>query len=216
MRKINLIIALLYVGLISVSAQQKIDRMDDNKWNWHEGIDKCQSIEFDDGCMVIKALKKYKGGSWYQNMAKTFARLPLRAKDDYKLTIKCIVPDYKKCQYWVYFNTSKKCLDDEDEGNTGDFSTFRLLMKASNWVLDVGKKKKLKDKLPGKVKDNKNHPMEFVIDKKRKKVEIEINGIQIYKDECTLTEPCIGFVVPVGSSLKVDEVIIYQNEESEE
>ena len=230
MKKICLLFALAFCAVLPSFASLKMDKMDDNKWKWIESADKYQSITYEDGYMLITAKKEYKHASDYQNMAKTFARIPMRAKDNYKLTIKCIVPNFYKDQYVILFNTSKQCLDDEE--STGQFDTYALMMNGSNWILNIFKTKNWSDMsasrnvkgedgqvyndvLPGKVKNPKDYPMEFVITKSRNTAIIEINGIQIFKGDCELTEPCMGFMVPVGSSLKVDEVIVDQVEEED-
>ena len=82
-------------------------------------------------------------------------------------------------------------------------------------VLTLPDGRVLKDKLPGKLKKADNFPFEFNIVKKGKNVTIEINGIQIFDDEYIMTEPCIGFMVPLDNSLKIDEVSVEQASEDD-
>ena len=221
MRHIGCIFIALLICATSFS-QRRVETMDENRWHWKECSDKYQSVSFEDGYLAVTALKKNKKYTDYQNNAKTFARLPIRPNDDYKLTIKYIVQNYYNSWYTICFNTSKQCLDDDDE--SGDFSTYYLQMFGPYWVLNVGDGQKHTEKLQGKVKSKeaKDYPMELFINKKHNKVEIELNGIQIFKGDCTMNEPCIGFMVPAlpgilklykfGSTLKIDEIIIEQAE----
>ncbi|MBR1787358.1 MAG: hypothetical protein IJ756_09410 [Paludibacteraceae bacterium] len=199
---------------INAFAEKKTDKLDNNKWNWIEGSDKYQTVAIEDGYMVLKANKKNKKASDYQNCAKTFCKLPIRGKDNYNLSIKCEVPEYNaKSIFTVFFNTDKKCMDDE-EGN-GTFSTAYIMMVGNYWLLTLPDGRVLKDKLPGKLKKADNFPFEFNIVKKGKNVTIEINGIQIFDDEYIMTEPCIGFMVPIDNSLKIDEVSVEQASEDD-
>ena len=209
-------ISCIFIALLicaTTFAQQRVETMDENRWHWKEGADKYQSVYFEDGYLVVSALKKNRKYSDYQNNAKTFAKLPIRPFYDYKLTIKYVVQHYPKSFYTICFNTNKQCMDDEDE--SGDFSTYYLQMFGPYWVLNVGDGQKHSEKLQGKIKKVSDYPMELFINKKQNKVEIELNGIQIYKGDCEMTEPCIGFMVPVGNTIKVDEIIIEQVEEEE-
>lgn len=213
MKRICLIvISLMFWGAFAFS-QQKIDRMDGNRWNWLVGSDKYKSVEFEDGYLVLTATKANKKLTDYQNEAKTFARLPLRAKDDFKLTIKCVVADYNNSEYVICFNTDKKCMDDEEE--EGDFGSYKLCMEGPEYKLMLNRDFERSEKLPGRVKNGRDYPMSFTIEKKRDTAEIEINGIQIFKGECEITTPFIGFLVPVGHSLKIDEIIIDQAENND-
>lgn len=189
----------------------KIDNLDDNKWGWLEEADKYRRADFDgEGHLVLTAKKLQKNASDYVNMAKTFVRLPIRPKEDYKVSIKCIAP--KKTDFFtVFFNVPRKCMEDND--GLGLFSKYMVNMAENSCTIDVGESSKHTDKLPGKYKKNKEHPYDIVITKQQPNVIIEINGIQVYKGTCELTESHIGLGVPVKQRLLIDEVSVEQAEE---
>ena len=232
MKRIIFIIAIFSLCLSSV-AQKKVDTMDDNKWGWFEESDKYKSVGFDgEGHLVLTTNKMQKHVSPYAACAKTFAQLPMKGDKDYKLTIKCIsyvdenrvtkalfAPVWKAFKagpsiFSVFFNTNRKCLNDEE--GEGQFSTCAINILDKKYEVVIGPEEVHKDNLPGKFKFGKNHPVEFTITKQSQTLIIEINGIQIFKGKCNLTESCIGFMAPLKQVLLIDEVIIEQTDDEED
>lgn len=217
MKRILFLGIVLCTWFLASAQQKKIETFNKNTWRWIEEADQYQSVAIEDGYMVISNLKAYKKGTPYQNMAKTFAKLPLRPNDNFKMTIKYIVPEFFVTPYFIYFNTDKKCLQD-DEG-TGEFSTYLLYFAGQTWGLNLGNYGHYSKTLPGKFKQKKDVPMEIIFEKKFQKLLIEINGIEIFNDECPINSPCFGFgVLRIGKktvSLKIDEIIIEQDSEEE-
>lgn len=196
-----------------ISAEKKVENFETNKWNWIEGADKYKYVTIADGQMTLETVKLQKKVTQYQGAAKTFARIPMRAKDNYKLTIKLTVPEFgKKEVFSVLFNTHKACLEDEENGGNGIFVSWILKFVGQQYLLvyrtpegvDLSKTDKLT------IKPGKNVPIEIVVTKKKKNASIEINGVEIFNDECELTENCMGFVVPIGNKLIVNEVCVEQ------
>ena len=214
MKRIYFILSALCVCLLASAQSKKVEPFDRNTWHWTEHADQYQYVAVEDGNLVISNLKKNKKYSDYQNMAKSFAKLPLRPQDNFKLTIKYSVANYYITWYQILFNTSKQCLEDYEE--SGQFDTNMLLMMGPDWVLgiDDGSGKAPSGRLPGKVKAKGEYPMEFVLEKKHKKVSIEVNGIELFEGECEISNPCIGFWTSFTSkgysTIKIDEIIIEQ------
>lgn len=218
MKRLYFIICALCVTTLAFAQNKKIETFDKNSWRWTEGADKYQSVTIEEGYLVIANLQNIKKASDYQNLAKSFARLPYRPNESFRLTIKYIVPNYNDAVYHILFNTEKKCLMDDEE--TGEFDSYLLSMDGPEWVLNLDDAGLKNDKLPGKVKQKGEYPMTFVIEKKSKNVSIELNGIQLYEGELPMTNPCIGFMVPLNdkktSYLKIDEVIIEQADSNDD
>lgn len=226
MKRITIILVAICACLV-VNAQKKIETFDENRWNWMEGTDKYTSVIIGDGQMTLKAMKSHnktniftsnlitliksmKHKADYINTAHTFARVPMRAKDNFKLSVKVIIPEFGKENFTLYFNTSKDCLTDEENGGTGNFSTYYLTLIKGTCHLYTGSNSSTSvEKLPFK-KNVKNFPMEITITKNRKETILEINGVQIFRGACDITEPCIGFAVPTKQTLHVDEVVVEQ------
>lgn len=196
-----------------ISAEKKVENFETNKWNWIEGADKYKYVTIADGQMTLEAMKLQKKVTPYQSAAHTFARIPMRAKENYKLTIKLTVPEFgKKEVFSVLFNTNKACLEDEENGGDGEFASWFIHFLGSRYYLVYrtleGVDKSKTDKLT--IKSGKNVPIEIVITKRRKNASIEINGVEIFNDECELTENCMGFLVPINNKLIVNEVCVEQ------
>ncbi|MCR5193460.1 MAG: hypothetical protein K6D59_09165 [Bacteroidales bacterium] len=203
--------------MIAAAQSKKVETFDKNSWRWIESADKYHTVAIEDGYLLVSNLQKNKKYTDYQNLAKTFARLPLRPNDSFKLTIKYLVPNYNDAEYSILFNTAKKCIMDEEE--EGQFETYGISMEGPKWELKLGKFGEKSDKLPGTVKVKDDYPMVLVIEKKSRIVSIELNGIELFEDELEIKNPCVGFLVPLWdkkkSYLKVDEVIVEQAEEEE-
>ena len=217
MKRISIIIAALCVCTI-MSAQRKVDKMDENKWGWTEWADKYSSVTFEDGFMVIHNYKLHKGVKNIfdpRSLAYTFVKLPVRSNEDYKLTIKCIQPDLKNSVFTLFFNTSKKCLS--DDAMLEEITSSSIVFWGNKYQLIPMNQNKF-ETLPIKVTKNnrKDFPMEIVITKRNDKATIEVNGIQIFKGDCAITEQCMGFAVPLKQSLKVDEIIVEQAERNDD
>jgi len=212
MKRIVLSIIALILCLTTY-ASAKVDKMDDNKWNWTEfSSSKIGSVTFEDGYMVLNSKILPKGNPFNQtdyikavnaSMVKTYAQLPIRAKDNYKLTIKYIDPNYGQGIYQIYFNGSKGCIEDEQ-----CTSYFIQVAMGGQYTLPSFDGQIHMDKLP--IKGKKDVPMTFVLTKKGNEATIEVNGIELYSGVCPLTEPCIGFCVLWKKTLKIDEVIVDQ------
>ncbi len=217
MKRIYVIICALCVCMIAAAQSKKVETFDKNSWRWIESADKYHTVAIEDGYLLVSNLQKNKKYTDYQNLAKTFARLPLRPNDSFKLTIKYLVPNYNDAEYSILFNTAKKCIMDEEE--EGQFETYGISMEGPKWELKLGKFGEKSDKLPGTVKVKDDYPMVLVIEKKSRIVSIELNGIELFEDELEIKNPCVGFLVPLWdkkkSYLKVDEVIVEQAEEEE-
>lgn len=235
MKRSLVCIAILCVSLASF-AGVKIETFDDNKWNWTESSDKYKSVSIIDGNMILETKKKQKGVPDILAMAHSFVRIPARALDNYRLTIHAVMPKGMASWWTLFFNTSKECLT-IDEEYTESFSSYALTFVGNYYVLGIGDEMKQVDKtlasagellilkilgigdgmkhaekLPFKMK-NKEFPIEIVITKDYRKTTFEINGVQIFKGECEITEPCMGFMVPVGHKLIISDVSVEQEEE---
>ncbi len=210
MKRYYFIIAALCTCLFASAQSKKVETFDKNTWHWTEGADKFQSVAIEDGYLVIQNFKKNKKATQLQQMARSYAKLPLRPQENFKLTIKYSVADYYTTWYQILFNTSKQCLDED----AGDFETYYLFKLGPYWILNIGDGLKHTDKLPGKIKVKGEYPMEFVLQKKGRISTIELNGIQLYEGELKMTNSCIGFQVPLvnnkNSYIKIDEVIVEQ------
>lgn len=206
-----LLSALALCLALNMSANKKVDTMDDNKLGWNEYSDKFGSIIFEDGHMVLKSKKlpKFKlfdvaetQKAILESEVKTFAKLPLRGKDNYKLTIKYIDPNFGNNFYNIYFNASQNCL----EGDGCNAYIFSVGMK--QYTLPSFDGYPHMDKLP--IKGKKRTEMKLEITKKKNEATIELNGIELYSGVCVLTEPIIGFGVMMKQSIEIDEIIIEQ------
>ena len=218
MKRINFVLCALLVCSLGFAQNKKVESFDKNTWRWLEGADKYQSVIIEDGFMTISAIKPYKKGTPYQNLAKTFTKLPLRPNDNFKVTIKYYVPNFQTDWLWFYFNTDKQCLQD-DEG-LGLFSTYILFIGGQDWGLNLGEYGGFNGKLPGKYKQKKDVPMQIVLEKKQRNFLIEINNVEIFNGECKISSPCVGFAVPLfankkPASIKIDEITIEQAEEDD-
>lgn len=210
MKRSLVCIAILCVSLASF-AGVKIETFDDNKWNWTESSDKYKSVSIIDGNMILETKKKQKGVPDLLAMAHSFVRIPARALDNYRLTIHAVMPKGMASWWTLFFNTSEECLTINEE-YTESFPTYALTFLGNYYILGIGDGMKHADKLPFKMK-NKEFPIEIVITKDYRKTTFEINGVQIFKGECEITEPCMGFMVPVGHKLIISDVSVEQEEE---
>lgn len=211
MKRFSFCVALLCASLVSL-AGVKMDTFDENKWQWLEGTDKYKYVSILDGDMTLETKKQEKGVDGVAGMAHTFARVPMRPRENYKLTIHAVMPYGIKSIWTLFFNTQKACLEiDEDYV---PFTSYSLMFWCNYYILNIGDGQKHSEKLPFKMK-NKEFPIEIVITKTRKEAKIEINGVQIFKGECELTEPCIGFFVPEKQKLIVSDVSVEQAEEED-
>ncbi len=216
MKRIYFILTALCICIFASAQSMKVETFDKNTWNWTEGADKFQSVSIEDGYLVIQNLKKNKKATPYQQLAKSYAKLPLRPNESFKLTIKYLVANYYTTAYWIFFNTSKQCLEEDVEL----FESYVLAAFGSWWTLVLNEGQKQEGKLPGKVKAKGEYPMEFVLRKQGRISTIELNGIQLYEGELKMTNSCIGFQVPLiaakNSYIKIDEVIIEQADADED
>ncbi len=211
MKRILFCGALLCASIISL-AGVKTETFDDNKWQWLEGTDKYRNVSIADGEMILETKKQEKNVPNIACVAHSFARIPMRSRDNYKLTVHAVMPHGINSSWILFFNTQKACLAiDEDYV---PFTSYTLTLLGNYYVLDIGDGQKHSEKLPFKMK-NKEFPVEIVITKTRKEAKIEINGVQIFKGECELTEPCMGFTVPEKQMLIVSDVSVEQAEEED-
>lgn len=212
MRRIYFILATLCICMVATAQNKKVETFDKNTWHWTEGADKFQSVSIEDGYLVLQNFKINKKATAYDNVAKSYAKLPLRPQENFKLTIKYIVADYNLTWSYIMFNTSKLCLDEDADPNTVESFFFGKF--GPYWALNIADGEQHKGKFPGKVKQKGEYPMEFVLEKRSRNVTIEVNGIQIYEGEMQLKNSCIGFQVPLfnkkASYIKVDEIILEQ------
>lgn len=212
MKRLYFILVALCFCFVASAQNKKVETFDRNTWHWTEGADKFQSVSIEDGFLVIHNFKKNKKATAYENVAKSYAKLPLRPQENFKLTIKYIVADYNLTWSFILFNTNKQCLDEDADPN--QVESFLLGKLGPYWALNLGDGKNRSGKLPGKVKQKGEYPMEFVLEKRSKNVTIELNGIQLYEGELQIKNSCIGFQVPLfnqkASYIKVDEIIIEQ------
>lgn len=209
MKRITIILGIMCVSTL-IHAQSRTETFDDNKWQWTERTTKCNSVVINDGKMTLTTAKFDKKATdiWHQ-IATTFGRVPMRPRDNYRMTIKAIIPT-DDTNWSLLFNFPKNCLEME-EGET-QFDGYSLMLSGNEFVLAIGDGQKHTDKLPIKFQ-KKDQPFEIVITKKRNTAIFEINGMQIYKGDCQLTEPCIGFnVLEEKQSIIIDEVKIEQAE----
>jgi len=202
----------------TVLASQKVDRMEENKWNWTEYSSSMGNVTFEDGFMVLKSNSLPKGNPFNQvdyikaveaSTVKTYAKLPIRPNDNYKVTIKYIDPNFGKGFYNIYFNVPKGCIEDNQCGSY----VFQVGLKGQ-YMLPSFDGQIHMDKLP--IKGKKDFPMTFVLTKKGKNATIEVNGIELYNGICPLTEPCIGFGVLWKKTIKIDEIIVEQADYEDE
>ena len=200
---------------VAAFASQKVDNMTENKLGWEEFSTKQGSVTFEDGFMILKSkqmpkIKMFDMAATQKAISasevKTFAKLPLRGNDNYKLTIKYIDPTFGQNFYNIYFNASKNCM----EGDGCNAYIFSVGMK--QYSLPAFDGYTHLDKLP--IKGKKEMAMELVITKKNTEATIELNGIELYSGVCPLSEPVIGFGVMMKKTLKIDEIIIEQAETS--
>lgn len=167
-----------------------------------------EEVEFEDGAFTIEGGYK----------VRTFAQLPIRSGENYKITIRYLHPKTSNPFYAILFNGDKECMNDfEDERSSCKndkivITNQKVTVKYKNIE---GKKQQKTEEFP--VKFTKEMPMTLTIEKKNKKAIIELNGIEFLHSDCLLTEPCIGFqLFKAGQTLKIDEVIIDQIEPDEE
>ena len=215
MKRTYFILCALCVCLFGSAQNKKVETFDKNTWHWTEGVDKYQYVMVEDGFLVIQNLQKNKKATAYQQMAKSFARLPIRPQENFKLTIKYLVSSYTLNIHQIMFNTSKQCLEDDGvDGFESYMFTFWGLGGKATWMLNLGDGNNSSETLPGKMKVTGEYPMEFVIEKKSRKTSIELNGIQLYDGDLSFSNSCIGFLVPFFdkkiSYIKIDEIIIEQ------
>ena len=212
MKRLLFVLCAFSACTLMFSQNKKVETFDSNRWRWIEGADKYQSVTIEDGYLVLYNHQTNKKETDYQNLAKSFAKLPLRPNEKFSLTIKYLIPNYNESEYQILFNTDKKCMMDEEE--EGGFTSYILSMNGPEWTLLLGEYGESNDVLPGKVKSKEEYPMELVIEKKSRNVSIALNGIELYEGELKISNPCIGFFVPLfdkkNSYIKIDEVIIEQ------
>lgn len=151
-------------------------------------------------------------------LVRTFAKLPIRAEDNYKITIHYLSPVSFYPIYSILFNGNKDCLNDfEDEQNKCTHNSITVNNQAVNitYLNNDNVLQQKSDQFP--VKITKEMPMTLTIEKKNNKAIIELNGIELLRGDCLLKEPCIGFqLFSPKQTLKIDEIIIEQNDEDSE
>lgn len=140
---------------------------------------------------------------------KTFAKLPINASANFKLTVTYIQPSVSFPIYAILFNANRDCLNNDDDpisclydriliSNTGYCISYQ---DATNKVLKSGN-------FPTKL--SKGSPMTLYMERKNDRIIIELNGIEILNDKCKLTEAGFGFQLHNKATLKIDEIIIEQ------
>lgn len=211
MKKLIILVGIVCLSTL-IQAQVKVETFDSNKWQWVERSSKKNSVVINDGVMTLTTLKIDKKADIWHQRATTFGRVPMRANDNYKLTVKAILPT--NLTIWnFYFNMPKNCLQME-EGET-KFDGLALLFIGNYYMLFLGNNEVRKEKLPIKFQ-RKNQPIEIVLTKKGGTAIIEVNGMEIFNDKCVLTEPCIGFCsASPKQSLIIDEVRVEQAAEDD-
>lgn len=209
MKRILFCAALLCASMFSF-AGVKTETFEDNRWNWTEGTDKYKSVTIGDGSMILETKKIEKKVPDLLAQAHSFARIPMRARENYTLKIKAVMPYGIKSIWVLYFNAEKACLTIDEEYE--DFSACSLVFTGNYYTLNIGDGEKHSGKLPFKMK-SKEFPIDIVITKTRKEAKIEINGVQIFKGECEMLNPCMGFLVPLQHKLIVSEVSVEQSHE---
>lgn len=210
MKKLVILVAIVCFSTL-VQAQVKVETFDSNKWQWVERSSKMNSVVINDGVMTLTTLKFDKKADTWHQIATTFGRVPMRANDNYKLTVKAILPTNFTC-WSFYFNVTKNCLLME-EGETA-IGGWILTFVGNYYMLSLGDG--LRDgKLPVKFQ-KKNQPIEIVLTKRGGTAIIEINGMEIFNDKCVLSEPCIGFCsASPKQSLIIEEVSVEQAAEDD-
>lgn len=148
---------------------------------------------------------------------RTFTQLPIQSDNNYKVTIKYIQPVSSYPQYAILFNANKNCLNDFDD-EYGACQTDGISINSTGYSITytTSKGPKIKtDKFPLKLE--KESLVTLTIEKKLNKIVIELNGIELLKDDCTLSEPCLGFeLYSAGLILKIDEIEIEQAESEDD
>lgn len=211
MKKLIILVGIVCLSTL-IQAQVKVETFDSNKWQWVERSSKKNSVVINDGVMTLTTLKFDKKADTWHQIATTFGRVPMRANDNYKLTVKAILPT-NSTSWSFYFNVTKNCLQIE-EGETAIEGWMALAFVGNYYMLSLGNGL-LDGKLPVKFQ-KKNQPIEIVLTKKGGTAIIEINGMEIFNDKCVLTEPCIGFrSASLKQSLIIEEVRVEQAAEDD-
>ena len=138
---------------------------------------------------------------------RTFAKLPISIEDNYKVTIKYLAPTGLFSNYKILFNGKKSCLE-EDEDSQKECRSDCVAFSGQQVIVQYTTASGISNfSMDFPVKITKEMPMELTIEKKTSKILIELNGIQLYKGEGHITEPCIGFqLASPACTLKIDEV----------
>lgn len=210
MKKLVILVVIVCFSTL-VQAQVKVETFDSNKWQWVERSSKKNSVVINDGVMILTTSKIDDDADVWHKIAHTFGRVPMRAKDNYKLTVKAILPTNETI--WnFYFNVTKNCLQME-EGET-EIGGWALSFIGNKYTLIVSDGVH-NGKLPVKFQ-KKNQPIEIVLTKRGGTAIIEINGMEIFNDKCVLSEPCIGFCsASPKQSLIIEEVSVEQAAEDD-
>ena len=82
MKRLFFIISIACVCIATSAQSKKIETFDKNTWHWTEGSDKYQNVMIEDGVLVIQNLQKNKKATPYEQIAKSYAKLP-RAKGSF-------------------------------------------------------------------------------------------------------------------------------------
>lgn len=197
--KILLLLFFIQTSLYVLNAQTTIgfkDDFEDNKLDWSEYSNRREESFLRDGYLELSCKKN-------GTFAKTVSRLPIRLDENYKIYCKLLASNINNDNYFGII------FDYNDDANYYLFSLKKntcCIIKQSNGmstIVDYGAMK-----LP----KGKNKTVEIEIEKRGLKTIFNVNGMLTYEmKNYAAKSPYFGFHTQNKSTLKVDELVIYQN-----
>lgn len=195
---------LLMFGILSVcmfANAEKVTRIDDfkdgeSKFGFESVGNKKSMVTFDGEYMILSSKK---GGY------ATGTRFPVSAKQNFKITYEIEFPKLDEDHvFGLIFNYSE---DDENGIGTGDC----LYITENKFYICDAEGNKLGKAQKIKLKKGKNVKLTIVVERKGRKTNISINGVDFEDVDLPIKTSYMGFCVNEKNTLKVDKIIIEQD-----
>lgn len=198
MKKYFLLMSLLLASiLVSADIVTRVDNFTDgeSKFGFESVGDKQHSVLFDGESMVIQSKK-----GWYS----VGTRLPVIARQNFKISYKLVLPKLDDERiFGLLFNYT----EDENGNGVGD----ALYITEDKFYIADAEGNKLGKAERIKLKGGKNIEVTIDVEKKGKKVNVSINGIDFENVDLPVKTSYMGFCVNEKNTLKVAQIKITQN-----
>jgi hypothetical protein len=198
----KILIAVCIFSCTFVNAQDKMvvkETFDSNKFQWDEFYEKDYSGSIQDGYYVLQNKKK-------DYFVRSVAELPINTDNNFKITFKFLIPKLNGEYYFgLVFNY-------EDENNYSDFLVSEKKYKMSNKVNGTSSISRQNSII---LKSGKNKEVIIEIEKKGPKLIFRVDDMEAVSITKKLNFNTFGFLVENENTIKVDEVIIEQQQREE-